>query len=161
MAKTLDEAYADANKGYANAVTLPRWNPPEGNYTALLTMVVDRVRHDRKANVDAIAIAAVCEIMDGEFTGRRFKLFDVSPLHESINMLKNLAEMATGKSGALKEDVEALKALCGQLALVVRVTHTPREKGGEFVNAYVDEVLKNTPAPATTAAPATDAPAAP
>jgi len=137
MAKTLDQVYNDNTKAYADHVVIPRSMPPDGEYTAQLTAVVDWVGQD-----DGINVVTIGKIVDGEYQGRDFVVMRAG--QTTLGFLKAFAGLILGQTGTPGADVAALKAkILEGVVVQVNVETRPNKQGVEYTNAHVLRVLDN------------------
>lgn len=135
MAKSLQEVYNESEADYKSASVLPRWMPPNGDYTVAMSSVIETVIKDE------LVIFVIGTIADGEWQGRQFVLTRSGA--KTRGMLKEVAEVVLSRSSSIREDVEALKAACTQATLVaVTVDRTTAKNGKEYANAHVNDVIK-------------------
>jgi len=140
MAKSLAEVYADNNQAYKDARILPRWMPPDGDYTAALTDVIDMVVGDN----DDLLIVVVAQIVDGPYQGRSFVAVRSGP--KMRGPVKELADMVLQNTALdLKATVDALKARvmdpANAVTVAVGVKTTTNAAGKTYTNARINGLV--------------------
>lgn len=140
MAKTMEQAYAEADDAYQRSQVIPRWTPPVGDYTAVLTDVMETMVTN-KEKAEELVIFVIAQIADGDLQGKRFVM--VRSGAKTRGMLKQIVELTCGASVGLKADVEALRSRVGTLFSVSAV------QNGQYVNVNVNDVIGGQSAPAS------------
>lgn len=136
MAKTLEQVYTDSEAGYKSSVIIPRFMPPDGEYTVSLNAVIDA------AIQDELVVFVTGQIVDGDYAGRQMLV--VRSGEKTRGFLKEAADLLLGNTAlSVRETITSLKAKVAEAPIVgVEVrTSKPNAKGQTYSNARITGIV--------------------